>query len=330
MDPDRLRQDLKNYYFPFVDKLLTLRQSRDPNEGIIVGVSAIQGAGKTTQGEVLDILLTSLGHYSMSLSIDDHYITHEELNKLREKDPRYIRRGVTHDIPLAIDELRKLKHMKQDEVILIASYDKGAHQGDGDRFRWIDQVPGLELKIESRDGFIELKEAYFNGIKLELPKNMGASVAEGEQGKVVGWKVVSRKPDFIFYDGWMLGARRVEDESVFDAPLPALETPEEKQFAKDVNRKLELYHSLWEMIDFMNMLYVPNYQMSIKWRDQAEDALRKKGEGMTPEQIVDFVHYFWRSVHPAIQIKNMAEDQVHTQQVVVIGDDHSIQEVRSV
>lgn len=276
VSPEKLKQDLQNYYLPFIEKLLDLRGRGD--EGIIVGVSAIQGAGKTTQGEILDILLTDLGHYSISVSIDDHYITHEQLNELRRKDPRFIRRGVTHDIPLAIKNLTDLKKMRDGEKVKIPVYDKGAWDGDGDR---------------------------------------------------MGWKTISRKPDFIVYDGWMLGARRVEDESVFDADLPALETAEAKQFARDINKKLEEYYPLWEMIDFMNMLYVPNYQVSIKWREQAEEVLRQKGEGMSYEEIVEFVHYFWRSVHPAIQIKNLAEDKVHTQQVVVINDDHSIREVKS-
>ena len=78
------------------------------------------------------------------------------------------------------------------------------------------------------------------------------------------------------------------------------------------------------MIDFMNVLYVPNYQTSLKWRDQAEESLRKQGRGMSKEEIKEFVYYFWRSVHPAIQIKNLANDTVHTQQVTVISDDHSI------
>jgi D-glycerate 3-kinase len=79
-------------------------------------------------------------------------------------------------------------------------------------------------------------------------------------------------------------------------------------------------------MNFTNVLYVPNYQMSLKWRDQAEETLRAQGEGMTPDQIREFVYYFWRSVHPAIQIKNLAQDP-KTNQVVIINDDHSIKEV---
>lgn len=274
--PDTLKQDLKIYYLPYVQKLTDLKNKKNPAQGILIGVSAIQGTGKTTQGEVLEILLSNLGFSTISLSIDDYYLSHEQLNELREFDPRYIRRGVTHDIYLAIENLKKLINMKDGMVTKVPLYDKGAQKGDGDR---------------------------------------------------VGWKDVSKKPDFIFFDGWMLGVRRVENESVFDSGLPALDTSEHILFAKDINRKLDEYLPLWNLLDFLTVLYVPNYQISLKWRNQAEEVLRAKGEGMTEKQIEEFVYYFWRSVHPAIHIKNLAHDEIHTNQVVVINDDHTVKEV---
>ncbi len=370
ISPDNLKHDLKRYYLPYIQKLINLKQQEHETEGMVVGVSAIQGAGKTTQGEILQILLDHLGHSTVSLSIDDHYITHEELNALRQKDPRFIRRGVTHNIPLAIRELSQLKKMEGGTPVLIAGYDKGAHNGDGDRFAWIIPEKDLVLKVKADGEFLHLSSAAYQNNPLSLPSNMGSdipldenllprelatflknhdenevSVSLKDEEDVIfysgaeitiskkdlpkGWRLVSKKPDFIFYDGWMLGARKVEDESVFETGLPALKTPEDIQFAKDINKKLFDYEALWQMIEFMTVLYVENYEVSIKWRDQAEEALRAKGEGMTTEEIVEFVHYFWRSVHPAIQIKNLTHDKIHTQQVVTINDDHSIGEIRT-
>lgn len=274
---DSLKQDLLNYYLPYIEKLINLKNEISSENGLIVGISAIQGTGKTTQGEILEALLKHLGKSSVSLSIDDHYLTHEQLNELREYDPRYIRRGVTHDIHLATQNLIDLKNMAEGQEVKIPIYDKGAQGGDGD---W------------------------------------------------AGWKSVLKKPDFIFYDGWMVGAKRVEDESVFESGLPSLDSPEHIQFAKDINKKLDEYLPLWELFDFLNVLYVPDYRMSLKWRDQAEQVLREKGKGMSSKEIEEFVYYFWRSVHPAIQIKNLAQDP-ETDQVVIINEDHSIKEVLS-
>lgn len=279
VSPDGLKHDLGSYYLPFVQKLFDAKKQKGGEDGLIVGVSAIQGAGKTVQGEVLEILLSHFGHSTVSLSIDDHYITHDALNTLREKDPRFIRRGLTHDIPLAITQLHSLKTMEEGSIVKAVTYDKGAHEGDGDR----------------------------------NPESL--------------WRVVSQKPEFIFYNGWMLGARRVRDESIFESGLPALDTSERIQFAKDCNRRLDDYIELWGVIDFMNVLYVPDYRISFEWRDKAEEKRREEGRGMSREQIREFVDYFWRSVHPAIQIKNLAQDIVHTQQVVIVNDDHSTKEI---
>src|SRR3989338_500349 len=124
INTDTLKKDLQNYYLPFIQKLINLKQQKNTNDGIIVGVSAIQGVGKTTQGEILEILLDHFGYSSVSLSIDGHYITHKQLNELREKDPRYIRRGVTHDIPLALNTLTSLKTLQNVEEAQVPIYDK--------------------------------------------------------------------------------------------------------------------------------------------------------------------------------------------------------------
>jgi pantothenate kinase-related protein Tda10 len=379
VNSDQLKQNLKNYYLPYVTKLLALKKVKTSTDGIIIGVSAIQGAGKTTQGEILEILLKHLGFTSVSRSIDDHYITHPQLCDLRKQDPRFIRRGVTHDIPLAILDLSALQKMSE-LPILVSGYDKGAHHGDGDRFRWVNLSSGIKLKASVINQLLvvdkelknilslKLTEVTYNDHQILLSEKMGSLIpiiepllskdlvdflttqsnqtltvemSDQESIKFSGsselivskktlpnaWRLIEKKPDFIFYDGWMLGARMVEDEAIFSAGLPALEKSEDQEFAKMVNKKLENYYPLWQMFEFLNVLYVKNYQMSLKWRDQAEETLRAKGGGMTSEQIIDFVHYFWRSVHPGIHIKNLAQDTIYTNQVVIINDDHSVGEL---
>lgn len=377
---EALKRDVKGYFLPFARKLIALKHQKGGDDGLVVGISAIQGAGKTTQGEILEILLHHLGYSSCSLSIDDHYVTHEDLVALRQADERFIRRGVTHDISLAIEDLSRLKTMKTGEPIVVAGYDKGSHHGDGDRFRWVSPVAGLTLhaRIVQKTAVVDkhpqevkvvhLTTAEYRGKVVNLPENMGVDLPvhegvlpanlcrflgvqstvkvhlseqgevafDGDEGKSVqvkvtelpkGWRLVTEKPAFIFYDGWMLGAFPVTDESVFDDGLPGLESEEAKQLAKDINVRLGLYEPLWKMIDFLTILYVPNYHMSLMWRDQAEQVLRANGRGMNSQEIQEFVHYFWRSVHPAVHIKNLAHDANRTHQVVIIDDDRSIKEV---
>lgn len=375
--PEALRRDITHYFLPFTQKLIDAKERQGGTDALIVGISAIQGAGKTTQGEIFEILLQHFQYPSCSLSIDDHYVTHEDLVGLRNEDPRFVRRGVTHDISLAIEDLTRMKTMEDGQPILVAGYDKGAHRGDGDRFRWVTPVAGIKLEANvveqqaiinqqpQKVKALRLASAAYNGRGLTLPDNMGAdlpllegflpaklcaflaakqkvaiypvqdavvfeaadakeTVSKNELPK--GWRLVNKKPAFIFYDGWMLGAFPVTDESIFDGDLPGLETEEARQWAKFINLRLALYGPLWNIIDFLSILYVPNYHMSLLWREQAEEALRAKGRGMNSQEIKEFVHYFWRSVHPAIHIKSLAHHP-GTHQVVIIDDDRSIKEV---
>ncbi len=292
---ENLKDDLDRYFLPYIKKLIELKENKDSLDGVIVGTSAIQGTGKTTQGEILEILLKHFGYSSVSRSIDDHYITHKELCELRERDPRFIRRGVTHDVALAIINLRDLQKMRDDPII-VSGYDKGAHKGDGDRFRWVniedkdniltftvseqklmvnkslqDVLATNLTKLMAGDYLIPIPERMGSNVPLEEPflskecidfltthKDQEFELTEkdddnlvikaGESELVVpksefpnGWRLITEKPDFIFYDGWMLGAREVTDESVFDSGLPALETEEARDFAKVVNKKLDNY-----------------------------------------------------------------------------------------
>ena len=375
--PESLKKDLVQDFIPYAEKLLKLKEDSGSDKGFVVGVSAIQGAGKTTQGEILEVLLKHFNKTSVSLSIDDHYITHKELVALRESDPRFIRRGVTHDIALAMKNIEELINFSGSPV-LVSGYDKGAQKGDGDRFAFVNPVANLTIKakVMQEEIFInkvpenvhalKIISLSFGNQNIPIPENMGTDIPihtqflpqdlcnfllrvenqvinvtrSGDDIYFVGgsdmsipassfpksWRLVTEKPDFIFYDGWMVGAKKVEDESIFDSGLPALEKPEDREFAKFINKKLENYDPLWKLFNFMTVLYVVDYNISLKWRDQAEEVLRQKGGGMTHDQIIEFVHYFWRSVHPAIQIKNLAQDS-ETDQVVVINDDHSIEAI---
>ncbi len=603
-----LLYDLWKYYLPFANRLIALKKAKASDRGFVVGISAIQGAGKTVHGEIMELVLGKLGYAAISLSIDDHYVTHAQLNQLRKRDPRFILRGLTHDLDLAKRDLTILRNFEGGRVELIANYYKGAHKGDGDRYRWVGLRPGttlmgvvlrkriwvnkklqsvpvlrltevvhqdrefeeqeldalaegmggeiplvdqflpqellefltetvetgqfIRVQWEDRDGkpharfevepgmleilsstnprtdsrvvdkepavlrasvfglLVSVEEALAmarqankkedrNGVKLWLSKakaaveeahrrDKGRSVSDAdlhhspvdnsliqtvqayvelladfetafELAKLVlhseehgemwrwlipqalqhgvavrdilphlrfvtgvwnklpllerivlayqreilqdrqldlalsheiqkaqsnfdrvswvdemlrdklsdqlervqamvppthfvsvplkdlptGWRIVDQKPDFIFYDGWMLMARPVDDERIFESGLPGLTQQEHVKFAKLQNQRLNEYEGLWRLIDYSVVLYVPNYQMSIRWRDQQERELRALGRGMSREQIKAFVHYFWRSVHPGIYRYNLMRDTENTDQIVLIGDDHT-------
>ncbi len=112
-------------------------ERRTQDKALVIGVSAPQGAGKTTLTDALVESLENDGLSAISVSIDDFYLTHDEqvlLASKNPKDPTLQQRGYpgTHDLKLGIETIEQLVLLGDDEI-LIPRYDKSAHQGAGDR-----------------------------------------------------------------------------------------------------------------------------------------------------------------------------------------------------
>ncbi len=95
---------------------------------LVVGVSGSQGSGKTTFCRFAQILLERLfGYRVCGLSIDDLYLGIEDRRRLAsEVHPLFATRGVpgTHDVPLALDLLRRLRDPETTGEICIPAFDK--------------------------------------------------------------------------------------------------------------------------------------------------------------------------------------------------------------
>jgi D-glycerate 3-kinase len=105
---------------------------------LCVGVCAPQGAGKSTLCARLCEQLSKMGLRAETLSIDDVYLTRAEQRALAERHPnhRYLEvRGYpgTHDVRLGEQTLDTLMRARAGASIAVVGYDKGAHEGLGDR-----------------------------------------------------------------------------------------------------------------------------------------------------------------------------------------------------
>lgn len=102
---------------------------------LMVGLSAPQGAGKTTLTRQLAQWLEHEGLRAVTLSIDDFYLRRDEQLALAARhpgNPSLEHRGYpgTHDVPLGAHVLSALRKGDRTEV---PRYDKSAHHGRGDR-----------------------------------------------------------------------------------------------------------------------------------------------------------------------------------------------------
>lgn len=108
------------------------RQQKALGMPFIQGILGGQGTGKTTLTKVLELILAQLGHRTVTLSIDDLYLTYAQRQVLQQQDPRLIWRGPpgTHDIELG---LNLLSQVKAGARVSVPQFDKSLYGGQGDR-----------------------------------------------------------------------------------------------------------------------------------------------------------------------------------------------------
>jgi D-glycerate 3-kinase len=111
---------------------------------VMAGLSAPQGAGKSTLVAWLVPLLEAQGVRAIAVSIDDFYLRHEDQLRLAAQHPGnpYLQyRGYpgTHDLELGV---RTLEALREGRDVELPRYDKSAFAGRGDRSPVTEPVHG--------------------------------------------------------------------------------------------------------------------------------------------------------------------------------------------
>lgn len=117
--------------------LLPLLSQPMASKPFIVGLSGVQGSGKSTIVAQLHTALELRGIRSMQFSLDDLYLRRADQEALAKETGLEIfaSRGQfgTHDTQLARDFFRDLLALKAGEQLPVPSYDKSKFNGRGDR-----------------------------------------------------------------------------------------------------------------------------------------------------------------------------------------------------
>ncbi|CAD8087950.1 unnamed protein product [Paramecium sonneborni] len=147
---------------------------------------------------------------------------------------------------------------------------------------------------------INCLKSFKQGNSFEVPI-FDKSLHQG-QGDRVGFKKIQCQ--VLLFEGWFVGykSKQLEEFKQKDCDKIQLNG---KQYNEDLelfmNEQLKLYEPIWEEFDLLIQLKPNPYELSLKWRLEAEKEMRQKsGNGMSDEQIVDFVTYFWNCLHPQI------------------------------
>jgi len=127
--------------------------------------------------------------------------------------------------------------------------------------------------------------------------------------------------DIILFEGWFVGVQPI-DPAAFDQAPPPILTEADRAFARDMNAGLHDYLPLWQRLDSLWVLYLPDYRLSKQWRKQAEQQMRTASKsGMSDAEIDAFVDYFWRSLHPTLFMPPALQT---ADLVIELQPDHSI------
>ncbi|OQS05709.1 hypothetical protein THRCLA_02193 [Thraustotheca clavata] len=145
-----------NYYLPvfaWVDDIYNnTPQPPTRHHCVVLGISCVQGGGKTTMTKYLEKLFRHTGKKCATVSIDDVYYPRQQqlsIAAANAGNPLLEMRGNpgTHDIKLLLDLIKRAKDGKD---VTIPRYDKSAHNGLGDRApkdKWIFHQGPLDILL---------------------------------------------------------------------------------------------------------------------------------------------------------------------------------------
>lgn len=204
-------------------------------------------------------------------------------------------------LSLSIDDLYKTYHerceLQQADPRLIWRGPPGTHD--------------VDLGIELLDNICARR------VPLEIPR-FDKSYFSGAGDRTIP-QILDATVDIVLFEGWFIGARPVPEASFDRAPLP-IATEADRQFARDCNARLAAYLPLWDRLDALMVLYPDDFRDSLYWRQESEAQARALGKGgMSHHEVVKFVDYFWRALHPELFVKPLLTDPARVDLAVALS-----------
>ena len=140
------------------------------------------------------------------------------------------------------------------------------------------------------------------------------------------WQIVKKKPDIIIFEGWCVGAKP-QPYKELKKPINIMEKVEDTKLTwrKKVNNELKTnYKKIYNLLDRIIYLKVPNFKYVLKWRLLQEKKLRLKSKkkAMTDKQIKRFIMYYERVT------KSMAKKYKKNDTIIFINKSHKIKSIK--
>tara|TARA_B100000963_G_scaffold12741_1_gene9819 strand:+ start:3170 stop:4087 length:918 start_codon:yes stop_codon:yes gene_type:complete len=132
--------------------------------------------------------------------------------------------------------------------------------------------------------------------RMNIPK-FDKSIDDRQRKKK--WLKVKKKPNIVIFEGWCVGATAQKNKDL-NSPINKLEKHRDKKkiWRQKVNFELKKkYKKIFNLIDKLIFLKVPNFKYILKWRLLQEKKLRITGKGnkiMNDKEIKDFIMHYER------------------------------------
>ena len=152
-------------------------------------------------------------------------------------------------------------------------------------------------------GLDVLEQVQRNEATIALPQ-FDKSLHAGQGDRIS--PAIVESPTIVLFEGWFVGAQPLSAETLNAADFsfpPPIETPADRQFARDCNSRLSDYLPLWAILHDLIVLLPKDYRWSLQWRQAAEYKMMSEGKtGLSAAEISAFVLYFWKALHPELFI----------------------------
>ncbi|MDO6440875.1 hypothetical protein [Marinobacter sp. 2_MG-2023] len=180
--PQNYAATVEQTILPLIEHIVSLRNAK--NRTVVVGIHGAQGTGKSTLALFLSKLLYDHYQYpTVSISLDDLYLTREERRALAERvHPLFITRGVpgTHDVELGEHIIDQLRTAGPCDHTRIPAFDKSRD----------DRVPPNEWPVFEGRAEVVLIEGWCLGALPEDDKALAAplNTLEAEEDPLGIWR----------------------------------------------------------------------------------------------------------------------------------------------
>lgn len=130
------------------------------------------------------------------------------------------------------------------------------------------------------------------------------------QGDIAGEKIITKKLDFVIFEGWCLGLPLISGKELERICRKNKIVPPLARHYQVVLRFLNQYQPIWKYIDYLIMLKPAFSSLHQQWRWQQEQELRQKtGTGMSKVEVEHFVGMYlpftyigYEKVKPKVKI----------------------------